>query len=285
MESKEIRRELFNLIIEAERLQPDLVSYQLECAKSNADGKRVDFDRYDELVVPFMHLATSIYLTTVALLDKEQMHIYLKHFYKVFGKNFNERKAAEEFDIETYWTGEPFNVFLSNIRQFIGPLGIMQDTEGYLKLSGIHYLETILKNTDAILYQQKIIPSSETEVYQAVKHVLEAVFPSIKTSKSNFIKTAKQYKPDILISELSVAIEYKYASNKQQLTKILGQIAEDVKGYTGDDEYQLFYAVIYVTSTFWGADKFKNAWKDHNFPKNWRYFYIVGRGNNSGDLS
>lgn len=282
MESRQIRRELFTLITEAERLQHDLVNYQLECAKNDVSGNNADFnsanDRDEELVIPFIHLATSIYLTTVALLDKEQMHVYLKHFYKVFGKKFNARKAAEEFDIEAYWTGEPFNVFLFNIRQFIGPLGIMQDIEGYLKLSGVHYLETILKNTGAILHQKQVTPKSEVEVYQEVKYVLEAVFPSIKTSKSNFIKTAKQYKPDILISELSVAIEYKYASNGQQLTKILGQIAEDVRGYTGDYEYQLFYAVIYVTNAFWGEDKFKHAWKDHNFPKNWRYFYIVGQG-------
>ena len=283
VETKKIKRELGALIMEAERRQHDLTNYQMTCAKLSQGEKEdsvfMDWssNQEDELVLPFKHLATSIYLTTVALLDLERMHAYLEQFYQRFGKFFDAEKAVAEFDIDYYWSGEPFNIFLSEIKQFIRPLDIIQNTDSYLKLSGVQYLETVLKNTATIINKSGQTPTSEPEVYKAVRYILEAIFPTAIAPRSNFIKTAQEYKPDILIPELSTAVEYKYATDEKKLKTILGQISDDVKGYTGDYDYDLFYAVFYVTDDFWGEEKFKVAWQEKKFPKNWRYFYVVGK--------
>src|SRR5690606_2163362 len=114
----------------------------------------------------------------------------------------------------------------------------------------------------------KNLPKSETDVYKAVRKVVESVFPSAIMPKSNFLKTAQEYKPDILIPEIFSAVEYKYADSEQKLKSTIAQISDDVVGYTGDKDYRLFYAVFYVTNDFWGAEKFQVAWNEKKFPEN-----------------
>ncbi|EPU1022796.1 hypothetical protein ACVUNK_004389, partial [Escherichia coli] len=92
-----------------------------------------------------------------------------------------------------------------------------------------------------------------------------------------FLKSFKEYKPDILIPELFTAVEYKYASTEEKLKSTIEQIAADVKGYTGDNDYNIFYAVFYVTTDFWGLEKFMNVWNENKFPQNWIPVYVVGK--------
>ena len=206
------------------------------------------------------------------------MDHYLKLFYKEFGDDPNKPRDSTSFEVDHYWSGEPYSVFLSKVRQFVSVFQFSEsDDERYIRLSGIQYLERVLNNTATIISKSGTQPTSEPEVYKAVKNVLEAIFPTSKSPKSNFIKTAKEYKPDILIPELNAAVEYKYAATAEKLKATVEQIAVDVKGYTGDREYNVFYAVFYVAEDFWGEDKFKQVWKDQNFPKNWMYFYKVGK--------
>ena len=278
-----IKLALRELFTEAEKLQGDLARHQLHWAEWDAQGRTGGppdwlIDKDDELVKPFEHLATSLYLTTVCFLDSAGLHAYLRQFYHRFGESFDATKATSEFTIDHYLSGEPYNIFLVNLSQFLSPLDVLGDSSRYLKLSGVQYLEVILRNTATIIHKSGIKPKSETEVYNAVKHVLEAVFPSAKPgAKSNFVKTAQEYKPDILLPELSAAVEYKYAADEGKLKNVIAQISDDVKGYTGDSDYKLFYAVFYVTSDFWGEAKFKTVWKEKEFPENWLAFYILGK--------
>lgn len=144
---------------------------------------------------------------------------------------------------------------------------------------GLHqkYLENILKNTESILIALNITPKSEPDVYRLVKHVIYAVFPKAREAGSNFLKIAKEFKPDILIPEAKAAVEYKYAKDVHKLKATIEQIAADAKGYTGDSDYEFFYAVFYVTKDFWGELKFMEAWGEFDFPSNWIPIYIVGK--------
>lgn len=282
MKPDPIKVELRELFTEAEKLEGDLARHQLDWAEWEAMGRPDGppdwlIEKDDELVKPFEHMAFSLYLTTVCLLDTLDLHAYLSQFYRKFSEAFDAHSAASKYDIDHYWSGEPYNVFLADLRQFLTPLDVLGDKSRYLKLSGVQYLETILRNTATIIHKAKMCPNSEAEVYKSVRSVLEVVFPSAKSPKSNFFKTAQEYKPDILLPELSAAIEYKYAEDESKLKATIAQISDDVKGYTGDDDYNLFYAVFYVKEDFWGEDKFNVAWGEKDFPKNWRSFYVVGK--------
>lgn len=277
-----IKAELQRLFTEAEKLGGDLARHQLDWAEWDAKGRQDGppdwlIEKDDELVKPFEYLASSLFLATVCLLDALKLGAYLDQFYKKFGESFDASKAASQFDIDHYWSGEPYNTFLVDLRQFLTPLDVLSDSERYLKLSGIQYLEVILGNTATIVHRTGKTPSSETEVYKLVRNVLEAVFPSAISPRSNFLKTAQEYKPDILLPELSAAVEYKYAEDESKLKAVIAQISDDAKGYTGDSDYNLFYAVFYVKNDFWGAAKFKRAWNEKKFPHNWRALYVVGK--------
>ena len=73
------------------------------------------------------------------------------------------------------------------------------------------------------------------------------------------------------------AVEQKYADTETKLKATIAQISDDVKGYTGDSDYNLFYAVFYVNGVFWAEDKFRTAWNEKKFPKSWRAFYVVSK--------
>lgn len=165
-----------------------------------------------------------------------------------------------------------------DIRTFLAPFEFAHSSEidRLLKVAGVRYLENILRNTATIILDLKRDPQSEPEVYNAVKPVIYAVFPDAKGAGSNFLKTAKEYKPDILIPEIRVAVEYKYAQSEKRLKTLIDQICADQKGYSGDSDYALFYAVFYVTADFWGPARFAKAWEDCGFPKDWRGIYVVG---------
>ena len=90
-----------------------------------------------------------------------------------------------------------------------------------------------------------------------------------KQPRSKFIKTAQEYKPDILIPELKTAIEYKYAKSENRLKAIIDQIYADAANYTNDDDYLKFYAVFIIDGNFWAPPKCEAVWKEKNFPPNW----------------
>lgn len=282
METEYLEGKIKKLLTEAEKLEQDVAYLHFEWNRWEKSKKRTPppnwlIDKDCELKEPFEYLSSSIYISIVCYLDAKDLNHYLNLFYKEFGEDPQKPKNSTSFEIDHHWSGEPYSVFLSNIRQFLSVFQFSEsDDERYLRLSGIQYLERVLKNTATIIAKSGTQPTSEPEVYNIVRNVLEAIFPTSKSPKGNFIKTAKEYKPDILIPELNAAVEYKYATTPEKLKSTVEQIAADVKGYTGDREYNVFYAVFYVTKDFWGEDKFKQVWKDQKFPKNWLYFYKVG---------
>lgn len=273
--------ELRRLITEADSMEDRVCKHQISWNQWEASGRSKAppdwlIEESDVVMVPFQRLLESLYLTSVCYLDAIGVNVYLAMFLKKFGKRFDSKAASEKFNIDLDSFEYAFNVFLRDLRQFLAPLGVIGDSERYRWLSGVHYLESILKNTAVIIHKLGKSPKSETEVSDSVKFAVEAAFPSSTTARSYFVHTAQEYKPDILIPELFAAVEYKYAENERKLKVTIGQIADDVKGYTGDPRYHLFYAVFYVKNDFWGAEKFNTAWKQKKFPDNWKAFWVVG---------
>ncbi|HHF3031653.1 TPA: hypothetical protein ACPJ1C_000813 [Vibrio diabolicus] len=271
------------LLGEARKIEIDVAHHQISWSQwdpKQTGGTPPEYllDGDEECEKPFKHLTASLYLSVSCYLDMKGYSNYLSLFRELFGSGPDNIKDRDKFDIDHYWFGEPYSVFLARLTQFLQVFEFMEsDDSRYTRLSGIQYLENILNNTASIVSRLEKVPKSETEVYNAVKGVFEAIFPTAKYPKSNFIKTVKEYKPDILIPELFTAIEYKYAKTEDKLKATIEQVAADVKGYTGDRDYSIFYAVFYVTTDFWGRERFMTAWNEQKFPKNWIPVYVVGQ--------
>lgn len=256
--------------------QIDWSNWEVRAEKSHPPQYLLDGD--DEFIRPFQEILEGIYLNIICYLDKQKLKHCLDTFFQIFGNNPSSLKHRDEFEIDHYGSGEPYSIFIAKINKFLSSFEFTESSEDqYDRITGLQYLETILKNTAVIISKNNLVPKSEADVYKAVKSTLSFVFTSSKSPKSNFIKTAKEFNPDILIPELYAAVEYKYAADEQKLKSTIEQIAADVKGYTGDNDYRVFYAVFYVTEDFWGQDKFSRVWRDQNFPKNWMPIYVVGK--------
>ena len=215
----------------------------------------------------------SLYNLICVYLETNELLNYLESFKKDFLSNLDNDKLIYQTEINPDDT-IGYSVFLSKFYQYLIPFEFINHR--FLNHEGLIYLENVLNNTQVILNNNNCIPTSETEVYNNVKNILNVIFPSSIEAKSNFIKSFKCFKPDILIPEIKTAIEYKYADSRNKLKNLIEQVYADVQGYTGDKDYEIFYAVFYVTEDFWGKKKFDNAWKEFNFPDNWKAIYIVG---------
>lgn len=207
--------------------------------------------------------------------DMQQLDKYLVIFNREIAPKISDHQKLYDSDNgfhEEQLTGKLIN----EIWDFLSPFEFIEadEIDRYLRKSGIIYLEKILKNTDTILKAFGIKPDSEATIYNALKPLINCIFPSSINPKSNFMKTSKQYVPDILIPELSTAVEYKFARDQNKLKNVIDEISIDVKGYTGDSDYRIFYAVFCASGKIWTYEQFNEIWKEKKFPRNWKGFYV-----------
>ena len=222
------------------------------------------------------HIKALINLIT-AYLERVDNSNYLEKFKAELLPRMTDPKRIYESE---YVDGadELCSVLAPDIATFLAPFEFAHTSEAdrLMRKAGVRYLENILVNTEKILLDLNATPRTEPKLYNTVKFVIDATFPDAKNAGSNFLKTAKEYKPDVLIPSLRVALEYKYADKEHKLASQLDAICADQKGYTGDEDYKLFFAVFYVTADFWGMPRFHKAWSDYKFPSSWRGIYVVG---------
>lgn len=113
-------------------------------------------------------------------------------FYKIFGNDPSLPNHRDKFLIDHYWSGEPYSVFLAKINKFLSSFEFAESSrEKHYRISGIQYLETILKNTAVIISKSKLSPKTEAEVYNAVRLTIEFVFSSSRSPKSNLSRQPK----------------------------------------------------------------------------------------------
>lgn len=232
-----------------------------------------------ELEGNFEHKAKTVYKLIIAYLETSNLKEYLADFKTEFATLFTD-KREDLFDKGLdNGSGEMYSKTVSKLWHFLSPFEFSQQSyiDKLLKQTGVNYLERILRNTQVIINEKNVKPTSEPQVYNAAKFVVKSVFPSALEPTSGFFKSFKNYNPDILIPEIHTAVEYKYADTKTKLKAQIDQVVADTKGYTGDTNYEIFYAVFYVIDDFWGIDKFETVWKEMEFPKNWKGIYIIGK--------
>lgn len=157
---------------------------------------------------------------------------------------------------------DEFRDFLRSFREF--------NTDYFKKLE-VNKLKQILENTNSIIAKTRTEVTNETSIYKPVKWFVEIVYPTVRNlGKARFIKKFSTYHPDILIPEISSAVEYKYIREGSIIESYLDQIKTDADNYEGDSEYKFFYAVIYFEDkSDINPGGFKQAVVEKKFPENW----------------
>jgi hypothetical protein len=231
----------------------------------------------------FAFLTDRVYNSCLVYFELKGVPDYKGDFIKSLGlfmKRPNKEKTPlSDLDFVNIYGSEE-SLITKLFRQNLFPFRAFGSTDSK-HLTGLDYLENVLKSTNRILKERNIKPTKEAEVYNGVKLVIEATFSNSKASypggqKKVISQMAKCYIPDILIPDLNCAIEYKFAKSEKDLNETIDQVLVDVKGYSNDLIYNRFYAVFYVKTGVTTEMRFNQIWNEKKFPSNWRPIFIEG---------
>ena len=251
--------------------------FEMDSYIGNEDTSYEEIEIRDMIKSYFIDNAKSVYKLICNYIEQLKHTEYLSDFKSTMKSYFDEPTTILKGEMNDY-DGQVYSKLIQDISDFLNAYEFYGE-RGYeylMKRAGILYLENILENTAVIINDLGKKPNSETNVYKSVKVVCRAAFPTAVYPTSPFISIAKEYKPDILITYLNCAIEYKYATDENRLKEIIDQILIDVHGYSNHPTYKIFYAVFYVKPDIWGRKKFEEVWKEKKFPQNWKGIYVVG---------
>lgn len=137
-------------------------------------------------------------------------------------------------------------------------------------------LEAILRKTATILKTAGVTPTSEPDVQKEMAKYLDAYFPE-------YVKNVQipggitTFKPDAGIRNLKAAIEFKYAATRDEVSRSLRGIFEDVSGYGGSLDWTRFYSVVYQTEAFESEERFRHDLA-HAGAISWLPILVTGKG-------
>lgn len=230
----------------------------------------------DDLEDTFKYLAGKVYLSILAYVE----HMGLTEHHKTCREELTVFLKDKKSLLDSGYyapSGDEYSKFIEKCWMLLSPFSEFNEEsdDKMLKKTGLIYLEHILNSTAVIIKALRGNPTSETAVYSAVKIVISSTFPDANHPSESFQKTAKCYKPDILIPSLNCAVEYKYAKDEKTLIKTIDEILIDVEGYRNNRIYKNFYAVFYVKSGIWTSARFDAVWKEKEFPENWKGIMVV----------
>jgi hypothetical protein len=189
--------------------------------------------------------------------------------FKEFEGHLTKTSIEPDFDII-------YSPALSYMQAFISAINSVCMEERTTTASN-EYLKRILLSTPNIIRNHKVEPKDEADVRNAIWRELSLAFP--ETMRDVPIpKIFQTFKPDIGITSLKTAVEYKFVDTSEELKTAVRGIYEDVTGYEGSTEWEYFYAVVYQTEPFCTLDQLIAEFKMSNVPKKWQLILVGGYG-------
>lgn len=227
-----------------------------------------DYEREDKKTWLFYGTRTLFYKICV-FLELKNVPLYYKMFTDKFQPIINDKEKVTESRGPLYEDDEPSMIIHDDFREFLR--SFQEFDNDYSKKLEVNKLKQILENTNSILAKTNTTVTNETSIYTPVKWLVEIVYPSMRSlGKARFIKKFSTYHPDILIPEISSAVEYKYIRKGVGIETYLDQIKTDADNYEGDFEYKFFYAIVYFEDkSEINPAGFKQAVFEKKFPDNW----------------
>lgn len=261
--AKEIRAQLHKLESTFWEVYVNPANYDNETHDS--ENPYYDYDEKDKKTWLF-HGTRILYYKICLFLELKNVPIYQKMFISKFENIINDEKKVRESRGPLYEDCEPSMIIHDEFREFLWSF-----YEFEFDYSSTNKLKLILENTNSIISQTKTKISNETSIYKPIKCFVEIVYPlSRELGKARFIKKFTTYHPDILVPEISSAVEYKYIRKSENVEKYLDQIKTDADNYEGDTEYKYFYAIVYYEDkNEINPEAFKQAVREKNFPETW----------------
>jgi hypothetical protein len=210
-----------------------------------------------------------LYYNICVFLELKNLPLYQKMFVEKFSNTIENESVTVKSRAPLYSESEPTMIILDDFREFLSSFS--EFDYNALRKNKTNKLRLILENTIPIIANTKTKITNETSIYRPVKWFVEIVYPSARgLNKARFIKKFKTYHPDILIPEISSAVEYKYIKRGENIDKYIDELKIDADNYTEDIDYKYFYAVVvFEDKSELNPEAFKNGIREKDFPKTW----------------
>ena len=179
--------------------------------------------------------------------------------------------VREEIDYEESPTLECLNRVIESLRVTAGEGLNPFDSYELTKL------ETILRNTPAIIRRAGVQPKGELDIQREMRKYLQAFFTEYKKDIT-ISGIIRDFKPDCGVRNLRTAIEFKYANSESEVARAIGGVFEDTSGYKGSPEWINFYALVYQTEAFESEDRVKSEISRAGVTLTWKAFLVTGAG-------
>ena len=99
----------------------------------------------------------------------------------------------------------------------------------------------------------------------------------IAFSQGYFRHKFENYKPDIIIQELGISIEYKLIRKNTEISKKIDELIIDANRYTGNHKNKECIAVFCLSDSITKTNKqIIEDWNKQSFPENWELIIVRG---------
>ena len=223
--------------------------WEVYVAPGYSDRERTIDEEYerDDKEIWLYEASKIVYYKICVFLELKGLPIYLHAFRGKFDKIIYDKNKATKARAPLYQDDEPSMVIHDEFREFLS--AFPEFDYDFINKAETNKLKLILENTNSILDLTKTVVTNESSIYNPVKKIIEIIYPDTrKTHGGRFLRKFMHYKPDILIPEISAAVEYKYIRKGDNPAAYLDQLKIDSDNYKKDPDYRFFYAVVYFES-------------------------------------
>jgi hypothetical protein len=171
------------------------------------------------------------------------------------------------------YEGEIHSQIYSLASACFSPLKAMTDAHA---VTAHTVLQNIIKSTAQIVQMTGVSPKNEADVRNAVLDVCRFAFPdAIKEVGIPQLLTSSR--ADIGVSSLRTVIEFKFVTEKNEMSNALKGVYSDMKTYRNPD-WATFYGVFYMTQPFFNQDEVRREFTSVSADLSWTPFAISGFG-------
>lgn len=225
----------------------------------------------EKYLVRMYHIA-SVYLEHQNLLQ------YLEEFKKSFEPYKVDHSKLLDYDMFPIGHGEfehemKIIIEWSNLLSPFNLFGSAEEKEIERKSSK---LINILKSTNEIIKSTNRTIKNENDINSLIREVCSWFFSGVVSySDGYFTHKFKNYRPDVIVSEVGVAVEYKLVKHDKDIGNKLDELLIDAKRYSGNSRNRMCIAVFCLTKKISKTKKeIREDWQNIEFPKNWRLIII-----------
>lgn len=249
------------------------VSYELY---DSLYGGTSDKEAYSLAVFWTHNYLNTLYYLICIYLESLGLNNYLEEFKSKYKNTINDPKKSTEFISFPLNDGDSEQELelVFEWKDILFPFGFIdrrkEDTDEYKKLL------QLLGETNHIikLTQSKI--SKEDDINYIMRQILGLYFNEvIAFSQGYFRHRFKEYRPDIIIKDIGVAVEYKLIREIKEVNIALEALIVDAKMYIDNSFNKNCIAVLCIkNSVLVSSIEIRREWRKLQFPKNWELVII-----------